>query len=145
MAKWANRPARRPGDSVALRRAGSPRLLIAGIRDFGLRKSASSDLARDFEIGHYSLGLSDCYRQNVEYGRASRWRRLWFPNAVAIERNVRISSRAGVRQGIARALAALTLVFVPPRAGFAQAIDVAPFVTPPPAKVVPPPPPEGLR
>jgi len=57
---------------------------------------------------------------------------------------VRISIKSGVGRRIARALAALALLLVPVRAGFAQAVDIAPFVTPPVQKVTPPPTPEVL-
>jgi len=57
---------------------------------------------------------------------------------------VRISIKSGVGRRIARALTALALLLVPVRAGFAQAVDIAPFVTPPVQKVTPPPTPEVL-
>ena len=57
---------------------------------------------------------------------------------------MRISIKSGVGRRIARALTALALLLVPVRAGFAQAVDIAPFVTPPVQKVTPPPTPEVL-
>jgi hemolysin activation/secretion protein len=57
---------------------------------------------------------------------------------------VRISIRSGVGRRIAGALAALALLLAPLRAGFGQAIDIAPFVTPPIQKVAPQPTPEVL-
>ncbi len=57
---------------------------------------------------------------------------------------MRINSRRDWGEGLTRTLAALAVVVLSAHAGFAQAIDVAPFAAPPVQKVVPPTTPEVL-